>query len=360
MPDQAQPLKITLLIVVRNAAGPLVELLGGVSRQDYASDGFDVVLVDGNSEDGTRAVCEQFKATANHLSVRIIDNPRKSLPAGWNLGLGAGTGDAIVRLDAHARIPPDFLRRNVECLLGGHAICGGYCESGRRTGTEGLLAYLAERSRFGGGAAPFRNPGAGRFVDSVAYGAYRRIVFEQVGGLDERLVRNQDNELHYRIKRAGFKFFYSPSIHSFHSVRPSVAALLRQKFLNGLWVGLVGSGIQLRAFALRHWAPFAFVARIGGIAMLCSFEGIRSGCLVALWLLATGYGFCAMVFAWCAVRAEHSRPWRLVPGLLCAFLAMHLAYGIGTLCGLLQMPWFVWKTRGYQKVWPVGSARTPK
>lgn len=173
---------------------------------------------------------------------------------------------------------------------------------------------------------------------------YRREVFERVGEYDERLRRTEDNEMHYRMRRAGYRFYFSPRVHSMHMARPTLTGQLRQKWGNGLWVGRT-MGISPRCFAPRHFIPAAFVLSLAaGVAL--AGAGIASWPLVAL---AVMYAF-ADAFFTLKAAAQASRAKMLC--LLClpwGFFLLHVSYGVGMLCGLLGAPGMRRKSRNAGK-----------
>jgi GT2 family glycosyltransferase len=250
------------------------------------------------------------------------------------VALAAATGDVIVRLDAHARVEADFLKRNVEVFLEqGESIVGGLRRSIHPTDWAGVLVGMAERSLFGAGQAAFRRRTTAGYVDTLAHAAYHRRVFEAVGGFDERLDRNQDLECHHRMQRAGFRFYFDPSIISVHVARGSLRRMLRQKFANGFWTGLI-LGVSPRCFSLRHCVSGLFV--LGLVVVLVLALAAISWPLTAL---AGSYCFCAVVGAMVeAGRAEKTRERVLASLLPVIFLAMHVANGLGFVCGLAVMP----------------------
>jgi glycosyltransferase involved in cell wall biosynthesis len=350
-PPDGALLALSLIVVVRNGARALAALLLDIARQDFPTDRMELILVDGGSTDGTRAVIEEFVRTHPHLHVLVLDNPGRILASGWNLALRHARGRASLRLDAHSMIPPGFVRANVERSRD-EAICGGYLEALEPRGVWERLVFLADSSRFGGSAAAFRNPGAARYVDSVAYATYRREVFAVVGGFDERLVRNQDNEMHHRLRKAGFKFFFDPIIHAYYKPRASFKALLQQKYGNGYWVGLT-LGISPGCFGLRHLVPGLFVmALLMAIVWLC-WQGATPWGLLPLVTVLAPYGLLATHFALQSARKATHCVNPLCVLLPALFLMMHMAYGLGTLAGLVIIPFFLYRHRGYMRPWPV-------
>ena len=194
--------------------------------------------------------------------VVVLDNPKKTLPSGWNVALREYKGDAIIKVDAHAVIPEDFVSKNVRVLETGEYICGGQRPNIIDKPTpfkETLL--LAESSMFGSSIASYRNNPGKTYVKSLFHAAYRREVFEKVGFFNEELVRTEDNEIHYRMRKAGYKLCFDPDIISYQYTRSSLKAMLKQKYANGYWIGKT-SKVCPKCLSIYHFVPFAFVSAI--------------------------------------------------------------------------------------------------
>ncbi len=324
---------VSLAVVAYNAAAHLPALLDELRAQTYPRGRFELLLIDSASSDGTRGLMEAFAREAAHLSpplaVRVLDNPGRILPCGCNVALKAFWGEALLRLDAHASIAPDFLWSNVRALADGHDIVGGYVAATPAASPEEAPLVALDASRFAGGAAAFRNPGKARAVDTLAYPLVRRAVYARVGRYDERLVRTEDNDMHYRMRQAGYRFWYDPAIVSRHRARGTLRSLLRQKWENGRWVGL-SSGVQFRMFSLRHYVPMLFVL------------ALAAG--LAAWAFGCGWPLAALLIAYIAADFFYTSldslasPVGRLRCLACLpwmFPLVHLCYGAGTLFGLL-------------------------
>jgi hypothetical protein len=188
----------------------------------------------------------------------------------------------------------------------------------------------AFQSRFGNGGSATRRPEYSGPVDTVYLGAWRRDDLEALGGFDEELVRNQDDELCLRITRAGGKIWQSTKIRSVYTPRNSLTDLLQQFYQYGYWKALVLKKHRIPA-SLRHLVPFSFIAGLVVLAALTSFSQL-AGLLLAL-VLGT-YLSAAIFFAWLANREDVS-----VAGVFfttTAFMLMHFGYGIGFGHGFLD------------------------
>ena len=321
-------IKISFIVVAYNAQGSLRDLLEDLLRQTLPAGQIEALLVDSASTDGTAALMRDFASRAP-FEVKLLSNPKRWLASGINVALAAATGDAIVRLDAHARIPENFLERSLRALERGEDIVGGRV-SGADPGTpwEGVMRAL-DTSRFCGGAAPFRNAGEARYVDTLAYALYRREVYDRVGLYDERLRRTEDNDMHYRMRRAGYRFYYSPDIVSTHAARSTFRGQLRQKWGNGYWIGRT-MRIQPRCFAPRHLVPALFVLVLVACLLLLPVTP------APLLLLLLAYALCDIAFSvQGALRQTQGRALCLI-ALPFLFPAVHLVYGAGTIVGLFS------------------------
>ncbi len=331
-------MKISLCVVAYNEKQYLPALLQDILGQSYPKEKLEILLIDGGSTDGTRQQMEQFAKDYKdrYSDVLVLDNPGKIQSCGWNTALVHFTGDVIVRVDAHGRIPEDFVQRNAENLQAGEMVSGGarpvVCD--KEDGWSNTL-LLAEESLFGSSISSFRRKGEKGYVNSLFHGAYRREVFETVGGFREDLGRTEDNEIHYRIRKAGYRLCMSPDIHSFQYIRPTLRKMCGQKFGNGYWIGLT-SGVCPGCLSLYHFVPGAF---IGGILLtsIAALLGLRQPALIlwgAYWLLA-------VLMAVCSARKKKKSIFLLLLPVL--FFLLHISYGAGTWLGLIKMPF--WRRR---------------
>ncbi len=321
-------MKISFIVVAYNAASCLGPLLEDLLAQTIAPDQLEALLVNSASTDKTLDVMRQFAEKAP-FPVKVLSNPKRWLASGINIALHEATGDAVIRLDAHARIPCDFLQKNLDALSRGEDIVGGsVLGAAPKTAWEAVLRAL-DTSRFCGGAAPFRNAGEARDVDTLAYALYRRSVYERVGLYDERLRRTEDNDMHYRMRQAGFRFHFVPEIVSYHTARNTLRGQLRQKWGNGYWIGRT-MYIQPHCFAPRHLIPALFVLALAALSILAFFCAWPLAALAALYLTLD------VVFS---VQSALSQPLGRALCLICLPIlipVVHIVYGAGTLLGLLR------------------------
>lgn len=324
---------ISLCIIAYNEQGCLGDLFDDIMAQTYPKDKTQIVLVDSASTDKTREVFELFKADHEdeYHSIIIAENPKRILPAGWNFAITQSSGDIIIRVDAHAQIPPEFIERNAAHHAEGEMVTGGIRPNiiDEETPYKRTL-LMAESSMFGSSAADFRRSTKKKYTKSLFHGAYRREVFEKVGFYNEALVRTEDNEMHLRIRDAGYNLCLCSDIISYQQTRNSLRKMLNQKYGNGYWVGRT-LGICPRCLSIYHFVPFAFVC---GIIGACLLSLLLSWTFFALYFGI--YFACAIAMGIMAIVTEPQK--HIVSAILpILFFLLHVSYGVGTAAGLLSL-----------------------
>ena len=329
MTEENEPL-ISVIIATLNEESHIERAIRSALGGKVDPRRIEVVVADGGSTDRTRQIVE---ALADEFpgSVRLIDNPLKIAPAAFNMGILAAKGKYLCILSAHGSVDENYFRVCLDKLasaadvdvVGGTEIILPFDTS---THARMMMAILS--SRFGVGASS-RNSQTEGPVDTIAPGLFRRRVFERIGMFDERLVRNQDNELNSRLIRSGGTIYMIPKIKSYYHGRPDLQKLLTQCYTNGLY-GILTWRVNPSSFRLRHAIPLFFVLFLvcGGIValMLPMFAWLYAGVLALYGLLAVA----ASVQAGLKFKLPAAV---LFPGL---FLIMHLCYGIGTFRGIFR------------------------
>jgi glycosyltransferase involved in cell wall biosynthesis len=294
--------------------------------QESIPGGFELIVVDGMSEDGTRKILA--KLAREDKRVRLIDNPARSTAAGMNTGIRHARGQFVAIMGAHNEYAPDYFRASLKVSretgadnVGGSMVCRG-----KKRLQRAIAA--AHHSPFSAGAARWHDIAYEGPADTVFGGFYRRSVFDRIGFFDESLVRNQDDEFNFRLTLAGGKIWHSPAIRSSYYPRASLAALFGQYLQYGYWKMAVIKKHR-RPAALRHVVPGLFVLTL----ILLPLLGIFFPPLLYPWLVFVGAYVIANVVASVATAARTE--WRFLPVLPLVFGCYHFGYGIGFLRGVI-------------------------
>ncbi len=326
MPERDEPPAVSVVLPVRNAAATIGAALHSILDQDYRG-GLEVVVADGMSDDGTRQVVASLAAADSR--VRMVDNPRRTTPAGLNAAVAASSGSVVVRCDAHAELPPGYVARAVATLERTGADNVGGVQSAEGTGLVQRAVAFAMSSPVGVGDARFHYGGAPGPVDTVYLGTFRRAALDRVGFFDETLVRNQDYELNYRIRRSGGIVYFDPELRVRYQPRASLAALWRQYWQYGAWKRQVVRR-HPRSLRPRQLVAPAFVLGLAASAVL-AFTPLRG------WALAAPAAYLALLVTATVLEAVRRRD-AAVLLFPAAVATMHLAWGGGFLLGRSGRP----------------------
>jgi len=318
---------VSAIVAMRNEESFIEKCLNSLAEQDYPPDLLEILVVDGRSTDRSREVVSAKQERMPHL--RLLDNEKRISPAAFNIGIRESGGQVLMIISAHCYLAPDYVSSCVEYLERTGADCvGGPIETIGETDTARAIA-LAMSSPFGVGDALFRYSDREQYVDTLAFGAYRRHVFERMGLFDEELVGSEDDEFNYRLRSQGGKLYLTPAIRSFYYGRSSLRALCKQYFSYGR-----GKVRVMRRHPgqvrLRHFIPAIFV-----LSLLVSVAlGLFSPTFAILFALIVGcYVLSSLLVAFSIARKE---AWRYLPLLPAAFACLHLSYGAGFLWGVVH------------------------
>lgn len=324
---------ISVILPVRNEERYIRACVASVFSQDYPAELMEVLFVDGCSQDRT---VELLRGMAKeHPQIRVYNNPNKTVPYAMNIGIRESTAPVIVRLDAHAEYPPDYIRLSVEALLSRDCENAGGVFETRGRGFMGEAIAEMLKTPLGVGNASYRLSDQAGYVDTVPFGCFRRELFDRIGGFDERLTRNQDNELNYRIRKSGGKIWMDPRIRVLYYCRDTLRGIMRMGYMNGKW-NVITTALVPGAMGMRHFVPLAFVVctAVGLLGLLFGNPVLS----VLLGLMWGAYLFLDGFYSWTIAKEKGLR---FLPVEFILYPAFHFAYGAGSLAGIVSLPGFL-------------------
>jgi glycosyltransferase involved in cell wall biosynthesis len=338
---------VSIIIPCRNEEKFIGKCLDSIVINDYPKDKLEVLVVDGMSEDGTRAIVEVY--AQRYSFIRIVDNPKKIIPCAMNTGVGRAQGEILMKADAHSTYPESYIAGCVRFLREYQADnVGGVWKifpGGNTTFAKAIALALAHPFASGNAyiKVGLKEP---RWADTAAFGCYRKEVFERIGLFNENLAGSSDLDFNKRLKAAGGKILLVPEIEINYYADPDLKAFWRHNFSDGVWATYVLK-FRSKAFSWRHWVPLAFVSSlIGSAAVGAVFPR-------ALWLcLAVGGVYGLVNVGVSTAIAVRERDVRYLWALPIVFATRHLAHGLGALWGLILciLPWVHWRGRRGRKV----------
>jgi glycosyltransferase involved in cell wall biosynthesis len=325
----SQPIVVSVVIPTLNAAATVGAALASVRAQTYPAGAIEILVVDGGSTDVTLAILAE--EARRDPRIRVLGGPGVNCPAALNIGIAEAIGSIVWYLGGHGEADREYVARAVARLTG-DARLG--CVGGTIVPVgEGLTARsnrIARFSVFGVGRGVLTTAPTVHDVETVQWGAYRREALLDAGLFDPELQFGEDEELNYRLRRAGWRILYDPSLVIRYVARPTFRSLFRQYRNYGRARVRV---VRKHPSFLRpkHLAPAAVVVAVpaAGLALLGRPAVRLSGAL----LLAAYGSFLAGAGSLLAVRNRFPYPHYLAASLLC----LHVGYGIGILQGLRDL-----------------------
>lgn len=308
-------------------------LIFSIKNQNYPKSDLEIIFIDGMSNDLTRKYINDFKKEFSN--VYLVDNPNKTVPYALNIGIKNAKGDIIIRLDAHAEYPSNYISTLVYYLgkLNADNVGASAVTVPNNKPVSRAIA-ISMSSIFGVGNATFRleNSTEKEFieVDTVPFGCYRRDVFDRIGLFDEQLTRNQDNEFNERLRKAGGKIYLIPSLKIKYYARENYSKLYKMFFQYGYFGPLVDLKLK-KPTRLRRYIPTAFVLSL----IMPLLLSLLFYPFLYLWVFTVSlYLIASVTFGTYECRKRDSV--QLVPYVMWAYFVSHVSYGLGYLKGVFD------------------------
>ena len=321
--SEAQPAPVfTILLSCLNEEKRIGAAIESLLDGHFRTRG-EMIVLDGGSTDRTREIVEGF--IGQGWDIRIVHNSGRIQSEGLNLGLREARGAFIIRADAHGIYPPRYAERCLEMLARPDvANAGGIMSPEGEKPVQKAIA-LAMRHPVGVGDAKYHLGNYQGCYAGVYLGAFKREIFDRVGGYDPSVHPNEDADLNLRILATGAKIWLDGSLRVTYFPRDSFRTLFAQYFNYGR--GRARTTLKHRRFTSWRQVlpPLLALSMIGAIGLAF----VRP-----LFLLWIGLYLAAVLAAAVTARFE-PKPARSIRFLVFpAFVIMHLAWGLGFWRGL--------------------------
>ena len=327
---------VSVIMPVRDEAAVLHDVIPSLLQQEARGFELEILAVDGRSSDGSRAILEEF--AARDPRVRVLDNPHQLTPHALNIGLHEARGDYVCICGSHTVYDSDYIAVCLEELRAHDAIGASgrvIVEPANDSFSARLVAWSLSMP-FASSGKSFRTAAEG-FADTIPYPLFERKAMLELRGYNERLARNQDNDMNERLRAAGHRLYHTWRTTCRYRAQPGLRALMRYGYNNGFW-NFVTVRENPRAMRLRHFMPMLFVlGTLGLLTAAAAVSIVDTGPNTWLPLLAI-----ATVLLHLLVGLVSSIPAAVrqrSPGLLLMpiyVLGFHASYGWGMLAALLK------------------------
>jgi glycosyltransferase involved in cell wall biosynthesis len=190
--DMNENALISVVVPVKNGMPWLDHQLRALAAQELDA-GWEVVVADNGSHDGTRACVQQW--SERHARIRLVDaSARRGAAAARNVGVEAARGRLLAFCDADDVIRPGWLAAMMAALADADLVAGVY-----------------DFGALDGHPQPVPIPAATRQLGFLPFAlganlAVRRESFEAVDGFCEGLSPEEDVDLCWRLQLEGYRF----------------------------------------------------------------------------------------------------------------------------------------------------------
>jgi glycosyltransferase involved in cell wall biosynthesis len=334
-------MKISVVVPCRNESKYIAECIDAIFKCELADNSeLNVFIVDGMSDDGTRQIV--LDLMENYPFLHLIDNLNLLTPFAFNLGIHAGGKvDYVQIVGARHILSSNYLLKSIQRIENDSTVwCVGGKIINEFINETGQVISKAMSTSFGMGIGNFRTLNESGFTDTVTSPMYPYWIFDKIGFFDEELIRNQDDDFNYRIKKAGGKIFFDNELSLKYYVRGSYKSLSRQFFQYGYWKVFVNKKHKA-VTTLRQVVPPFFVLYIF-LWLISLFGGKYIFILSSIPLL----GYISLNFYFSIKFKDQKVKWFAI---FKTYLILHVFYGLGYLKGLVDFFLFNKKPSNKQK-----------
>lgn len=318
---------VTIIIPCKNEEKYIGKVIENIIAQDYSIANIEVLIVDGDSKDKTAQIVESY--SKQYSQIQLLSNPKGFVPFAMNTGIKQAKGEVMVRMDAHAEYPTNYVSALLDNLtkLNADNVGGVWITTPGNDTLKAKSIAIALSNKYGVGNAMFRL-GIDKPIetDTVPFGCYPMSVFKRIGMFDEDMLRNQDDEFNGRLVKNGGRIFLIPDIKIVYYARTTFSKLWKLYYQYGLFKPLVNKKLK-QPTNVRQFAPPVLVAGIAINILLAFVHPFFILGLLMLLLLYIG------ISVQTAIQYKNIA---LVPYLIGSFAILHISYGIGYIQGFVN------------------------
>jgi len=299
----------------------------------------EIIVCDGKSTDDTTVVVRD--RMKNHQQIKLIKNNDRFMPHGFNKALSITKGKYVMVMSGHSTLESDYIFNCLKIISKYDVKCVSGVLDTIQKNYVGKIISLALSTKFGVGNSEFRtNINSGKYVKTGVFGFYSSEIFIEIGGMDEELIKNQDEEFNYRLIKSGYKIWLDPLIKSKYYSRSSFMKLIKQYFFYGLYKIRVFQKLKTIP-SIRQLIPVSFLFSIVGMLL---YYYVNNNPIPIIVLLSIY--FCTnILFSSYEILSRNKGLHNIFP-LFYTYMVIHISYGIGNIIGLLYFidKWFSNKT----------------
>lgn len=324
---------LSILIPVRNESHCINRVLTQLEKQTFSKDCFEVLVIDGQSNDETQTIVKEFAVQNPHMKIELFQNSKRLSSAARNIAVTMAKGEYILFIDGHVHLPTSNLLRNyMAAAIDNNALIIGRPQPLDPPGISYFqrAIALARSSNLAHSKESFIYSNFEGFTSPISIGVmYHRSVFEKVGLFDETFDAAEDFEFNYRLEKAGYKCFTSPNLTVKYYPRDSLHSLFNQ---------LSRYGLGRAKFVTKHPERFTMETLVPVFFLIAVLSAPLT--FFSVFLLKYTWMSCAMCYVLALLiesfRFLRSNSLTTVAVVPIIILTVHLGLGWGVSKGLFQ------------------------
>ncbi len=314
--DRDRSLSISIISTTLNCIEGLQDCLERFIQELDGQRFLEIVIVDGGSSDGTWELLQEFQQ--RNPRIRVFQDIGANISRGRNLAVEYSQGNVILSFDSGCQMVDGYLALMVQPFLD-----DADCDV-----TGGKTVVVGENFFEKTVAALQQETPKDTFNPSSRSIAFRRSIFEKIGGYDESVLAGEDTHFNHKWRNAGAKYIHVSEAKAFWRVRPSLGSLYRMQRRN-----TTGSVILRNPWGLSGWAVRLNVVSlaVGLLGLGLVLAGIQYGWYISFLGLA---GWASYVL----FRTIRRKRWKsfINPLKFVCVIAIMLALDMGAWSGTIH------------------------
>lgn len=314
---------VSIVIPCRNEEKHIANAIQSVLNNDYPNDLIEIIVVDGMSDDSSRSIVSELAKL--HTNIILLENSQKITPVAFNIGIRAAKGEYIQIVNARHTLSENYISTCVNILLQNNSIgCIGGSAKLTYVNSQEKYISLAYQSWYGLGFGNIYTIKNSAFTDTAAAPIYPKKTLFDIGLFDESLIRNQDDELSFRLSKSNYKIYTTTETSSYYLVRSTIQDVFKQFFQYGYWKVFVMKKHHALT-TLRQIFPILFIIFLVLGFPVFHYIKLEQIYLAVLFL----YVIIGLIFNAGKTIAEKVQVFKMI-------ITIHFAYGIGYCNGVID------------------------
>ena len=317
----SKSLKVSIIIPMYNEESFIGQCLDGFSNQTYPKENFEIIVVDGMSSDDSKNIVKEYQK--QYSNIILLNNEKRKTPISFNIGIKFSKSDVVSIFSAHSKPSKEYIETAIETLVKTKADCVGGPMNAISSTILGNAIAKSTSTPFGVGHSLFHYSKKPGYVNTVYQGFFYRELFYKIGFFDEDLIRNQDDEMSYRIQKYGGKIYYNPNIKSDYYSRTNMKKLFLQYFQYGLFKPLVFYKTKY-GMQIHHFVPTIFSLYL--ISLFMFFDNLFYLTPLIMYIILNLY---FSLISNCKMASK------IVSIMI--YPVLHISYGLGFIFGFFKL-----------------------